>query len=71
MTEEKLNKAYELRDRIRHFERALQEDVKGLYFNAMPFPNKGHIELDDLTLGFINTLIRNRLEELKKEFEEL
>lgn len=71
MTEEKLKKAEELRDKIRNIERALQEDVKGLYFNAMPFPNKGYIELDDLTLGFINTTIRERLEELKKEFEEL
>lgn len=71
MTEEKLKRAEELRDKIRAFERALQEDVKGLYFNAMPFPNKGYIKLDDLTLGYINTVIRQRLEELKKEFEEL
>ena len=71
MTEQKLKKAEELKDRIRNFERALREDVKGLYFNAMSFPNKGYIKLDDLTLGFINTLIRERLEELKKEFEEL
>lgn len=71
MTEKKLKRAEELRDKIRAFERALQEDVKGLYFNAMPFPNKGYIGLDDLTLGYINTVIRQRLEELKKEFEEL
>ena len=71
MTEEKLKRAEELRDKIRAFERALQEDVKGLYFNAIPFPNKGYIKLDDLTLGYINTVIRQRLEELKKEFEEL
>ena len=71
MTEEKLKKAEELKDRIRNLERALQEDVKGIYFNAMPFPDKGYIKLDDLTLGFINTTIRQRLEELKKEFEEL
>lgn len=71
MTEEKLKRAEELRDKIRAFERALQEDVKGIYFNAMPFPDKGYIKLDDLTLGYINTVIRQRLEELKKEFEEL
>ena len=71
MTEEKLKRAEELRDKIRAFERALQEDVKGLYFNARPFPDKGYIKLDDLTLGYINTVIRQRLEELKKEFEEL
>lgn len=71
MTEEKLKRAEELGDKIRAFERALQEDVKGLYFNAMTLPNKGYIELDNLTLGYINTVIRQRLEELKKEFEEL
>lgn len=70
MTEEKLKKAEEIKDKIRNLERALQEDVKGLYFNTMP-SNLGHIKLDDLTLGFINTTIRSRLEELKKEFEEL
>ena len=71
MTEEKLKRAEELSDKIRAFERASQEDVKGLYFNAMTFPNKGYIKLDDLTLGYINTVIRQRLEELKREFEEL
>lgn len=71
MTEEKLKKAEELMDKIRNLEIALQEDVKGLYFNAMPFPNKGYIKLDNLTLRYINTTIRSRLEELKKEFGEL
>lgn len=65
MTEEKLNKAKELRDKISNLERALQANVKGIYHST------GHIYLDDLTLGFINTTIRSRLEELKKEFEEL
>lgn len=65
MTEEKLKKAEELKDRISTLEMALRENVKGLYHST------GHIELDDLTLGFINTVIRKRLEELKKEFEEL
>lgn len=65
MTEEKLKKAEELRDKIENLEMALLEDVRGLYYST------GHIYLDDLTLGFINTTIREHLEELKKEFEEL
>lgn len=71
MTEEKLKKAEELKGRIYILKWALQNDVRGLYYNADPWPEKGYIHLDDLTLGYINTLIRQRLEELKKEFEEL
>lgn len=70
MTEEKLNKANELRDNIINLKRAVKKDIKGVYYYEQ-IPSKGYIGLDSETLSDINKVISNRLEELSKELEEL
>lgn len=65
MTEEKLNKANELRDNIRNLKKSLNKDIKGVYYYEQ-IPSKGYIGLDSETLSDINKVISNRLEELSK-----
>lgn len=69
MTEEKLDKGQELLSKIRDYELALKRRLDGVgYFGEY---NNNIIEVDKDMIKKFKDIIRERLEELKKEFEEL
>lgn len=71
MTEEKLNKANKLKQQIKNLEKALESRIDGLFYENKEYRVKYYIDLDVKTINDIKTLIKQRLEELRKEFEEL
>ena len=69
MTEEKLDKGKELLSKIRDYELALKRRLDGVgYFGEY---NNNIIKVDEDMMLKFKDIIRERLEELKKEFEEL
>ncbi|MGJ0961682.1 hypothetical protein ACR75P_08355 [Faecalicoccus pleomorphus] len=75
MTEEKLERANSIKSEINECERALRNDIKGVFYTEkdlyMPSREYINISLDVEVNEKIKDIIRERLEELKKEFEEL
>lgn len=71
MTEEKLNKANKLKQQIKNLEKALESRIEGLFYENKEYRVKYYIDLDVKTINDIKTLIKQRLEELRKAFEEL
>ena len=71
MTEEKLKRANELKRQIESLEEALKSRIDGFYYENKEYSVKFFIDLDVKTINNIKPLIAERLEELKKEFEEL
>ena len=70
MTEEKLNKANELNREIRELESLLNKEYVGIFAHDRDTANV-HYNLSDKTMFKVVTNLNKRLEELKKEFEEL
>lgn len=69
MTEEKLDKGKELLSKIRDYELVLKRRIDGIgYFGEY---NNNIIKVDEYMILKFKDIIRERLEELKKEFEEL
>lgn len=71
MTEEKLNKANKLKQQIKNLEKALESRIEGLFYENKEYRVKYYIDLDVKTINDIKTLTEQRLEELRKAFEEL
>lgn len=71
MTEEKLNKANKLKQQIKNLEKALESRIDGLFYENKEYRVKYYIDLDVKTINDIKALIKQRLEELRKAFEEL
>lgn len=75
MTEEKLEKANSINREIDKCKRALKIDIKGVFYTEKDLYMSGreyiNISLDTEVNEKIKDIIRERLEQLKKEFEEL
>lgn len=70
MTEEKLNKANELNREIRELESLLNKEYVGIFAHDRDTANV-YYNLNAKTMFKVVTNLNKRLEELKKEFEEL
>ena len=75
MTEEKLERANSIKSEIDECERCLRNDIKGVFYK---FENLYSDQRENICVSIgnevnekIKDIIRERLEELKKEFEEL
>ena len=73
MTEEKLERANSIKSEINECERALRNDIKGVFYTEkdLYMPSREYINISLDVEEKIKDIIRERLEELKKEFEEL
>lgn len=75
MTEEKLERANSIKVEIDKCKRALKNDIKGVFYTEKDLytPSREYINisLDVEVNEKIKDIIKERLEELKKEFEEL
>lgn len=69
MTEEKLNKANELKTNINRYEFVLNEQLDGV--GCYGEYNNHIIPVEEYMIEKFKDIIREHLEELKKEFEEL
>lgn len=70
MTEEKLNKANELNREIREIESLLSHDFIGFYAHNRDTANVEY-HFCEITMNEVLKTLNDRLEILKKEFEEL
>lgn len=70
MTEKQLKKINKLCNDVRNLEKASKMSLQGVFYYSQ-LPVKEYISLDDITLSKIKMIIVDRLNELKKEFEEL
>lgn len=70
MTEKQLKKINKLGNDVRNLEKASKMSLQGVFYYSQ-LPVKEYISLDDITLSKIKMIIVDRLNELKKEFEEL
>ena len=75
MTEEKLERANSINREIDKCKRALKNDIKGVFYTekALYTPSREYINisLGDEVNEKIKKIIEERLEQFKKEFEEL
>ena len=70
MTEKQLKQINKLDTDVRNLEKASKMNIQGVYYYSH-VPAKECITLDGITLRKIKMIIVDRLNELKKEFEEL